>query len=156
MVEVEAVDKVDIKQTTEEMARSLDQEIHDLALVAWREARGENSIEALRAVMHVVLNRAKAWGQSLHKVIYAPNQFTSMQDEQRNKYPKPGDLVWETCMLLALQVTNKEFPDPDPTGGALYYRNAVTATSKWFQDKVESGEWEKTVQIVNHEFWREV
>lgn len=125
---------------------------YDLALVTWREARGEGSIEALRAVMHVILNRMKAWGQSMHRVIYGKNQFTSMQDKQHTVFPKPDDQVWETCLGLAVQVMNKDYPDPDLTDGALYYENPATATSPWFVEHCK--EWKKTVQIGHHIFYK--
>lgn len=105
--------------------------------------------------MHVILNRMKAWGKTMHQVIYDRNQFTSMQDGQKFRFPRPDDLVWATCMELAIQAMNQEYPDPDLTDGALYYENPATATSEWFRRKVNSGEWTKTVQIGHHTFYKE-
>ena len=48
-----------------------------LARLVWLEARGEDD-EGQQAVVQVVLNRLASgrWGDSLHKVVYAPGQFS--------------------------------------------------------------------------------
>jgi N-acetylmuramoyl-L-alanine amidase len=99
-----------------------------LAIVAYREARGEGA-DGMRAVMHVILNRSKAWNKTVYQVIFAPNQFTSMSlssDPNYTLIPADTELVWK----LAADITDGD--DVDPTFGALYYYNPATATSGWF------------------------
>jgi len=107
---------------------------HSVALCAWKEARGEGQ-EGMRAVMHVIVNRAghPGFAADVHGVVYGKNQFTSMSvpsDPEFNLEPKSDDLQFSYCSGIADSVLSGD--DPDPTNGAHYYDNPRTATSGWF------------------------
>jgi spore germination cell wall hydrolase CwlJ-like protein len=111
-------------------------DLDNLCLCAWREARGEGE-DGLRAVMHVIVNRAKAWYHArqdpLHDTIYAKNQFTSMSvssDPEYSLMPLVGDPQYAYCLGIAPDVLAET--DPDLTNGARYYANLKYVTSGWF------------------------
>lgn len=115
-----------------------DNDIHSLALVGWKEARGEGSV-GIQAVMHVILNRVGTVGfaHTLHDVIYGKNQFTSMSvpsDPEFNLQPKPGDVLFAASVSLAKNILAGV--DPDNTNGAHYYANLKTASSGWFVNHI--------------------
>lgn len=134
-----------------------------IALALFREGRGEVASvgkDALRAIGHVIRNRVQAkWGD-WDTVITKKNQFSSMSvggDSQLIVWPdddKPTDKpLFELCMSITDAIFDGS--DADLTGGALYYWNAKTATSGWFKQKVDSGEFVKTVTIGHHDFYKE-
>jgi spore germination cell wall hydrolase CwlJ-like protein len=94
------------------------------ALCLFREARGQ-SIEAKRAILHVILNRAQASfrGHDTVSVILWPYQFSSFNsgDPNSNLYPNPkyiGDWkAWLECCVVV------DAPGDDPTGGAVMYES---------------------------------
>ena len=105
-----------------------------LALVMWREARGEGR-DGMRAVGHVVRNRHKAGWGSVVDCITKKNQFTSMSvpgDGQLTRWPKTGEF------LNTLHDANRilDGSDGDLTKGALYYANLEIATSGWFFEHI--------------------
>ena len=109
-----------------------------LALVAWKEARGDKD-DGMRAVAHVVTNRVgkPGFGKTLQACIFGRNQFTSMSvptDPEYNLEPEPGDPQYAYCETLAANIAS----DPDLTNGALYYANLANVTSGWFE-RVISG-----------------
>jgi N-acetylmuramoyl-L-alanine amidase len=109
-------------------------DIHSLALVTWKEARGEGA-EGCRAVMHVIVNRVSSVGfpRTLHDVIYQKNAFTSMSvsnDPEFNLQPKETDSIYMSCQALALLILSGK--DEDITHGAHYYANLKNTTSGWF------------------------
>lgn len=117
-----------------------DNDIQSLALCAWKEARGEG-VDGMRAVMHVILHRAKQWylGETgcIHEAVFAKNQFTSMSvpsDIEFDLRPQIGDTQFNYCMNIARSVLEEK--DLDVTHGALYYANLRTATSGWFFDNI--------------------
>lgn len=123
-----------------------------LALVMWREACGEGR-EGMQAVGCVVRNRA-AQGVPWALVMAKKWQFSSMTapgDAMLVQWPTNG-LAFETAMDLADGIYNKSIPDN--TGGATHYRNPVTATSKSFQNMIDTGQLIKTVTIGRHDFYR--
>lgn len=93
-----------------------------LAMVINGEARGE-PYEGQVAVGAVVLNRVKhsSFPNTIAGVIYQKGAFTAVDDGQINKP------VQESCYKAASDALNGW----DPTGGAVYYYNPVTATSSW-------------------------
>lgn len=122
-----------------------------LALVCWREARGEGR-EGMRAVAHVVANRVKAWGKSWLDTITSHNQFSSMSvlgDSQTILWPAEKDLydIWE---FLDAVYTGK---DPDNTSGALYYANEAHVTSEWYRTYIMSPSHPITV-VIGHQTFR--
>lgn len=130
-----------------------------MALCAWREARGEGEC-GMRAVMHVIVNRAASWySRSLHPIheaVYAKNQFSSMSipgDREFNLQPSPEDKAHHYCCTMAEEIAKGI--DPDPTNGALYYWNPRTATSVWFNRSIvaKPEEHPKLASIGNHDFY---
>ena len=97
----------------------------DLALLARlisAEARGE-PYNGQVAVGAVVLNRMKhpSFPNTMSGVIYQPGAFSCMADGQFNQP------VADSCYQAARDAMNGW----DPSGGAIYYFNPATATSKW-------------------------
>ena len=86
------------------------------------EARGE-SYEGQVAVGAVILNRVDhpSFPNTISGVIYQSRAFTAVDDGQ---IYLPAT---ESCRKAAREALNGS----DPTGGAIYYYNPVTATSKW-------------------------
>jgi spore germination cell wall hydrolase CwlJ-like protein len=93
-----------------------------LALVCWREARGEGLL-GKRAVACVVRNRIAAnsfFGHDWHSVILKPYQFSSFNanDPNADKWPEDNDPSWEDCCDVAQMVIDGA---QDVTNNALYY-----------------------------------
>ena len=93
-----------------------------LARLISAEARGE-PYEGQVAVGAVVLNRVDhpSFPNSVAEVIYQPGAFSCLDDGQ---FDEP---VAESAYRAAQDAMNGW----DPTYGAIYYFNPVTATSKW-------------------------
>ena len=93
-----------------------------LARLISAEARGE-PYEGQVAVGAVVLNRVEhpSFPNSIAEVIYQPGAFPCLDDGQ---FDEP---VAESAYRAAQDAMNGW----DPTYGAIYYFNPVTATSKW-------------------------
>ncbi len=93
-----------------------------LARVISAEARGE-PYSGQVAVGAVVLNRMKhpSFPNTMSGVIYQPGAFSCMADGQFNRP------VADSCYQAARDALNGW----DPSGGAVYYFNPATATSKW-------------------------
>ena len=133
-----------------------DNDIQSLALVAWKEARGEGD-EGMDAVMHVIVNRVGAPGfaHALHDVIYGKNQFTSMSvpsDPEFNLEPKDGDSQYAFCVATAQSFQT----DPaDCTKGAHYYADLQYTTSGWFFRNIVNNPTDHphTVKIGRHDFY---
>lgn len=98
------------------------QDTHDLARLVFGEARGEPFTGQV-AVAAVVLNRLDSgkFGHSIQQIIYEPGAFTAVSDGQF--YLTPDD--------VAYQAAEAALRGWDPSGGAVYYWNPVTATNKW-------------------------
>lgn len=90
------------------------------------EARGE-TYEGQVAVGAVVLNRVQhpSFPNSVSGVIYQPQAFTAVDDGQINA------AVEASCLRAARDA----LAGWDPTGGAIYYYNPVTATNKWIRSR---------------------
>ena len=108
-----------------------------LARLISAEARGEPYIGQV-AVGAVVLNRVghPSFPNSVSAVIYQPGAFTCLDDGQ---FDQP---VSESAYRAAQEALNGY----DPSYGAIYYFNPVTATSSWI--------WSRPliVEIGNHRF----
>jgi N-acetylmuramoyl-L-alanine amidase len=76
-----------------------------LALVVWREARGETP-KGRRLVAWTIANRAtdakRRWPTSIEGVILQPWQFSSFNKNDPNavQFPQPGP-VWDECVAAA-------------------------------------------------------
>lgn len=93
-----------------------------IAKGVYSEARGE-PYKGQVAVAAVILNRMESpqYPDTAKGVILQPRAFTAVDDGQI--WLKPNDQAYRA----AQDATNGW----DPTGGALFYFNPVTATSKW-------------------------
>ena len=112
----------------------------DVRLIAMAingEARGEPYTGQV-AVGAVILNRVRhpSFPNTIAGVIYEPLAFTAVADKQI--YLEPN----ESAFKAARDALNGW----DPTGGAIYYWNPVTATSKWIWTR------EPSVKIGKHWF----
>ena len=108
-----------------------------LARLISAEARGEPYVGQV-AVGAVVLNRVRhpSFPDTISGVIYQTDAFTCIVDGQFN------EPVAESAYRAAQEALNGS----DPSGGALYYFNPVTATSAWIWSRP------MIVTIGNHRF----
>lgn len=97
-------------------------DVYLLARLISAEARGESYIGQV-AVGAVVLNRVEhpSFPNSLSGVIYQSGAFSCMYDGQ---FDQP-------ISDSAYRAAREALAGSDPTGGAIYYFNPATATSKW-------------------------
>ena len=97
-------------------------ETYTLAQCVHGEARGEPYIGQV-AVAAVILNRVDdpRFPKTIAGVIYQPGAFTAVTDGQM--FQPPGS--------SALKAAKDALNGWDPSGGAVYYYNPSTATSKW-------------------------
>jgi len=114
-------------------------EMDIMARVIHGEARGE-PYKGQVAVGAVVMNRIKSaqFPDTIRGVVFQPGAFTAINDGQ----------YWLTPNKAAYQAALDAVRGWDPTGGALYYFNPKTATSKWIWSRPQ------TVTIGNHIFAR--
>lgn len=116
---------------------SRNDDVRLLAMAIHGEARGEPYTGQV-AVGAVILNRVRhpSFPNSIAGVVYQPLAFTAVDDGQI--YLAPND----TSFKAARDALNGW----DPTGGAIYYWNPATATSKWIWSRTP------TVKIGKHWF----
>ena len=104
-----------------------------LALVVWREARGE-SLLAQIAVAMSVLNRVHKpcwWGQDVMSVIFKKWQYSSMtdpKDKQLTTWPQ-NNYEWKQCLQVASDAIYGLSPDPAPYADS-YYDDSIQPP-KW-------------------------
>ena len=114
-----------------------DSDVALLARLIYGEARGESYVGQV-AVGAVVMNRIRSssFPNTISGVIYQKYAFTAVSDGQINLTPDA------TAKKAAKDAMNGW----DPSGGAIYYYNPRTATSKWI--------WSRPliVQIGRHRF----
>ncbi|MBE6750371.1 MAG: spore cortex-lytic enzyme [Ruminococcaceae bacterium] len=108
-----------------------------LARIISAEARGEVYLGQV-AVGAVIMNRIEhpSFPDTLSGVVYQKGAFSCLYDGQFNQP------VAESAYLAASDVLN----GLDPSGGAIYYYNPKTATSKWIFSR------EVITTIGNHRF----
>jgi hypothetical protein len=106
------------------------------ALCAWREDRGsdnDGNRDGLRAVLHVIANRAKAQNKSWAQIVYAKLQFSSMTyglDPQLCNVPVTPDPQFVDCYEIASTI--KGGGDFDLTLGATnYYAQSMDVPPSW-------------------------
>ncbi len=101
-------------------------DVYLLARAINGEARGE-PYSGQVAVGAVILNRVKhpSFPNTVAGVIYQPGAFTAVDDGQINA------AMTSSCERAARDALNGW----DPTGGAIYYYNPVTATNKWIRSR---------------------
>jgi len=93
-----------------------------MAKAVYGEARGE-PFEGQVAVAAVILNRVKdsRFPNTISGVIFQPGAFTAVEDGQ----------YYLTPNSTAYNAVDSALKGWDPSGGAIYYFNPATATSKW-------------------------
>ena len=108
--------------TTSGSSNYTDSDVYLLARLIHSEARGETYTGQV-AVGAVVLNRMKhpSVPNTMSGVIYQSGAFSCIADGQFNQP------VANSCYQAARDALNGS----DPSGGAIYYFNPATATSKW-------------------------
>jgi spore germination cell wall hydrolase CwlJ-like protein len=95
-----------------------------LALVLWREARGE-PLAAKQAIACTIRNRVLRpswWGTDYPSVICKVWQYSSMtapNDPNLIKWPTPTDSSWQACMQIATDCVSGALEDS--TQGATNY-----------------------------------
>lgn len=101
-------------------------DVYLLARCIYGEGRGEPYTGQV-AIAAVILNRVEDSGfpNSISGVIYQKGAFDAVADGQINLTPN------QSCINAAKDAINGW----DPTGGALYYYNPVTATNKWIRSR---------------------
>lgn len=101
-------------------------DVYLLARAINGEARGEPYAGQV-AVGAVILNRVKhpSFPNTVAGVIYQPGAFTAVSDGQIDA------AMTSSCEKAARDALNGW----DPTGGAIYYYNPVTATNKWIRSR---------------------
>lgn len=107
-------------------AKSSDNDVYLLARAINGEARGEPYTGQV-AVGAVILNRVKhpSFPNTVAGVIYQPGAFSAVDDGQIDA------AMTSSCERAARDALNGW----DPTGGAIYYYNPVTATNKWIRSR---------------------
>ncbi|WP_077618625.1 cell wall hydrolase [Bacillus sinesaloumensis] len=97
-------------------------DIQLMANAVYGEARGEPYIGQV-AVAAVILNRldSPTFPDTVSGIIFEPLAFTAVADGQ----------IWLTPNEQAKKAVIDAINGMDPTGGAVYYFNPATATSKW-------------------------
>lgn len=103
-------------------------DVNLLAHIIYGEARGEPYTGQV-AVAAVILNRTRdsRFPKTIAGVIYQPGAFDAVSDGQINLQPDNS----------AYKAARDALSGWDPSGGAVYYWNPATATSKWI--------WSRTV-----------
>ena len=103
-----------------------DSQINLLAQLISAEARGEPYAGQV-AVGAVVLNRIEhpSFPDSLSGVIYERGAFSCLDDGQ----------FYEPIASSAYSAARDAINGMDPSGGAIYYYNPVTATNKWIRSR---------------------
>ncbi len=93
-----------------------------MARAVYSEARGE-PYEGQVAVAAVIINRVQdsRWPNNVEGVIFEPWAFTAVHDGQ----------FWLTPDSTAYSAVSDALKGWDPSYGATFYYNPVTATSSW-------------------------
>jgi len=97
-------------------------ELYLMARMISAEARGEPFVGQV-AVGAVILNRVESpqFPNTIAEVLYQPGAFSALLDGQ---FDQPiADSAWRAA--------REALGGSDPSGGAVYYYNPVTSTSKW-------------------------
>lgn len=107
---------------------SYEKNVELLARAVNGEARGE-VYEGQVAVAAVILNRVDhpSFPNTIAGVIYQPGAFTAVSDGQIDVPISHNSTVYKACQ--------DAMNGWDPSGGAIYYYNPRTATSKWIYSR---------------------
>jgi hypothetical protein len=117
-------------------------------LCAWREARGDGP-DAMRAILHVIDNRAKDRGKSWDVIVFQRLQFTSMTygpDPELTLVPVTGDAQFDyLCSIIDAVYIGT---DLDNTLGATNYFANYIPIPTWAKSMI------KTVTIGKQSFYK--
>lgn len=115
------------------------EEMDLLARAVYSEARGE-PFQGQIAVAAVILNRVEHpdYPNTISGVIFEPWAFTAVNDGQ----------FWFTPNATAYAAAEEALAGNDPSGGAIFYYNPVTATNQWIRTRPVA------TRIGNHVFAR--
>lgn len=97
-----------------------------MARAVYSEARGE-PFQGQVAVAAVIINRVNhpEFPNTVSGVIYEPWAFTAVHDGQ----------FWLTPNQTAFAAVEEALAGSDPSGGAIFYYNPVTATNQWIRSR---------------------
>ncbi len=97
-------------------------DVYVLSKIIHGEARGETYLGQV-AVGAVIVNRVKNpnFPNSVYGVVFEPGAFTAVSDGQYYTNPSSS----------AVKAAQSAINGWDPSGGALYYWNPSTSTSRW-------------------------
>jgi cell wall hydrolase len=116
-----------------------------LAMVIWREARGE-SAQGRAAVGWSVLNRVQKpcwWGDSIETVVTKAWQYSSMTDPRDRQlaraWPHSSEQAWQECFEIARQLIAGEVLD-NPVPCADSYHDISIAPPKWTEKARKVGQ----------------
>lgn len=124
-------------------------DVYNLRLCMWREARGE-PVDAQRGVYWVVINRANdtenRWPKAISAVILQPKQFSSFNGNDPNfcKYPFPTQVGTTIDAII-------DEPGDDPTGGANSYHSFPVGHPAWPKWATED---KQTAMLGHFRFYR--
>lgn len=109
-----------------------------LALLLWREARGESK-ECKTGVAYSVLNRtiSPSWGDTVMSVGFQHLQYSSLTykgDPQLTTWPKDNDPSWRQCLEIAQDVLEGDVSNPID-GADSYHDISISAPSWAGQEK---------------------
>jgi|SRR5690554_2937270 len=122
-----AGETLDVPEVSQAQTFSVsDEEIDLLARAVYSEARGE-PFQGQVAIAAVILNRVDHgdFPDTINDVIFQPWAFTAVHDGQ----------FWLTPDSTAYQAVREALAGEDPTDGAIYYYNPVTATNQWIRSR---------------------
>ncbi len=114
------------------------QDVTFMALVIWREARGEPHAGKV-AVGYTIMNRVLRpswWGHTVLEVVTKKWQYSSMtdpNDHQLTLWPLESDPRWVECMDVARGVYDKTLPNPAPCADS-YFADYI-APPRWADRK---------------------
>lgn len=127
-----------LKATINKVATSLRHmaDVVFLALVIWREARGEPA-EGRVAVAYCILNRVARpswWGHDIMSVVSKKWQFSSMtdpKDVQLTTWPQSNDPSWLDCLAIASGAIDGTIPNPAPGADHYFDTSIIKNPPKW-------------------------
>lgn len=97
-------------------------DVYVLSKIISGEARGETFVGQV-AVGAVIVNRVRNpnFPNSVYGVVFEPGAFTAVSDGQYFNSPSAS----------AMKAARSAISGWDPSGGAIYYWNPATSTSRW-------------------------
>lgn len=116
----------DEPEEKKEIEKISPKEMELLARAVYSEARGE-PFDGQVAIAAVILNRVDHpdFPDTISGVIYQPWAFTAVHDGQ----------FWLTPNETAYKAVEAALAGEDPSGGAIFYYNPVTATNRWIRSR---------------------